>query len=149
MSSENTFSSIDYRAEIGRSVREKLPYFITGLAVVAIAGMLGIIFSVRFGSPYIREMWNDLKPKMSATAPVRKASKPVKTAPKENGQISAIQSGKVTIKGTKYIIKPGDTLASIAEEAYGDASLWTRIAEANGLTADSLIHADNPLTIPR
>lgn len=149
MSSENTFSSIDYREEIVRSVREKLPYLITGLAVIAIAGMLVIVFYVRVGTQYTEQIIKKLRPAMSVKPMQKKAPASATSRVKENGQISAIQSRKVTIKGDTYIIKPGDTLATIAERAYGDENLWTRIAEANGLAADSIIHADNTLIIPR
>jgi nucleoid-associated protein YgaU len=32
---------------------------------------------------------------------------------------------------TEYVVKPGDTLQSIAEEQYGDAGEWQRIYQAN------------------
>ena len=33
--------------------------------------------------------------------------------------------------GTIYVVQPGDTLRSIAESEYGDATLWPRIYDAN------------------
>ncbi|MEN9328073.1 MAG: hypothetical protein RI947_881 [Candidatus Parcubacteria bacterium] len=67
----------------------------------------------------------------------------------ESGQISAIQTGKVTQTQATYVIKQGDSLWSIAEASYGDGNLWTRIAEANNLVDAGTIHVDNTLIIPR
>lgn len=47
-----------------------------------------------------------------------------------------------------YIVAPNDTLQSIARGAYGDSSLWYRIAEANGLSGDSDLRIGQTLTIP-
>jgi LysM repeat protein len=33
--------------------------------------------------------------------------------------------------GTQYVVQPGDTLRSIAQQAYGDAEQWPRIYQAN------------------
>ena len=38
---------------------------------------------------------------------------------------------KGEIKGTSYTVKRGDTLWEIAEGAYGDGHMWTKILEAN------------------
>ena len=44
-------------------------------------------------------------------------------------------------------VSPGDDLYRLAAEYYGDASAWTLIAAANGLS-DPLIQADAQLSIP-
>jgi len=67
----------------------------------------------------------------------------------DNGQISAIQTGPVTYKLNKYIVKEGDSLASIAQEAYGDRNAWVTIAKANNLASPDLIEAGMELVIPR
>jgi nucleoid-associated protein YgaU len=36
-----------------------------------------------------------------------------------------------------FIVRAGDTLADIAQALYGDANLWYRLADANGLNASS------------
>ncbi len=39
------------------------------------------------------------------------------------------------------VVRDGDSLQSVAHQAYGDPTLWRRIAEANGI--------DDPLSLPR
>lgn len=40
-----------------------------------------------------------------------------------------------------HVVRDGDSIHSVAHSAYGDATLWRRIAEANGI--------DDPLSLPR
>ncbi len=47
-----------------------------------------------------------------------------------------------------YAVQQGDTLQSIARGAYGDAKLWFRIAEANGLSSDADLRVGQSLTVP-
>lgn len=47
-----------------------------------------------------------------------------------------------------YQVHPGDTLQTIAQSAYGDSSLWYRIAEANGLSSSSDLRVGQTLNIP-
>lgn len=50
--------------------------------------------------------------------------------------------------GSKYKVKPGDTLFGIAKTNYGDGKQWNRIASANpGLSPKSL-KAGQTITIP-
>lgn len=50
--------------------------------------------------------------------------------------------------GTTYEVESGDTLRLIAERFYGDASLASCIAQANGLTTSSVIQVGQRLEIP-
>jgi LysM repeat protein len=57
-----------------------------------------------------------------------------------------------SVAGSKvYVVQPGDTLRSIAQDQYGDATLWPRIYDANrdviGPDPDALI-AGTKLQIP-
>jgi hypothetical protein len=45
-------------------------------------------------------------------------------------------------------VRAGDSLQSIAQAVWGDASLWYMIAEANGLSASSSLSAGQSLSIP-
>ena len=42
----------------------------------------------------------------------------------------------------------GDTLQTIAHSAYGDSSLWYRIADANGLSGNADLRVGQTLSIP-
>lgn len=67
----------------------------------------------------------------------------------DNGDISAIQTKQVTLKGGKYTVKDGDGIWQIAEEAYGDGQMWTKIAEANQLQEPYNLQVGKTLVIPR
>ena len=67
----------------------------------------------------------------------------------ENGQISAISSSKVTYTKNKYIVQRGDSLATIAQQVYGDREAWVRIAKANNLASPDNIEIGMELVIPR
>jgi YD repeat-containing protein len=47
-----------------------------------------------------------------------------------------------------YTVRTGDTLQAIAQGAYGDSSLWYRIAEANGLASNNDLKVGQTLNIP-
>ncbi|PPK44426.1 LysM domain-containing protein [Trinickia symbiotica] len=48
----------------------------------------------------------------------------------------------------QYTIRSGDTLRSIAQQAYGDSELWYQIADANELRGDDDLRVGQTLTIP-
>ncbi len=50
--------------------------------------------------------------------------------------------------GGMYVVQSGDTLSGIAAALWGDASLWYKIAEVNGLTAESALIEGLPLIVP-
>ncbi len=62
------------------------------------------------------------------------------------------QSSHHVQPGTTYTVRQGDTLSAIAQQAYGDANLWTKIYEANkhiiGSNPD-MIHPGQVLNIPQ
>ncbi|HEX9794765.1 MAG TPA: LysM peptidoglycan-binding domain-containing protein [Planctomycetota bacterium] len=47
-----------------------------------------------------------------------------------------------------YRVGAGDTLTKIAKKVYGDANLWTRIRDANGISDPSKIRVGQTLRIP-
>ena len=47
-----------------------------------------------------------------------------------------------------YTVRNGDTLQAIAQRLYGDAQLWYKIAEVNGLSGASGLIAGQQLTLP-
>jgi LysM repeat protein len=50
--------------------------------------------------------------------------------------------------GSNYTIQQGDTLSSIAQQAYGDSNQWEVISNANNITDPNLIYAGQVLYIP-
>ncbi len=53
-----------------------------------------------------------------------------------------------TTAGGKHVIARGDTLWDLAKAAYGDGTLWRRIAEANGNPRPRALHVGTELSIP-
>lgn len=49
----------------------------------------------------------------------------------------------------RRMVRPDDTLPTIAFEEYGDPNRWRRIADANDLTDPTALRAGDILTIPR
>jgi LysM repeat protein len=47
-----------------------------------------------------------------------------------------------------YTVRKGDTLQGIAAGLYGDASLWYKIAEINGLSGQTALIEGQSLTLP-
>jgi nucleoid-associated protein YgaU len=65
---------------------------------------------------------------------------------------STVVAGATAVtSSTEYVVKPGDTLQSIAEQQYGDAGEWPRIYQANraviGSDPDNLV-AGTTLQLP-
>jgi hypothetical protein len=50
--------------------------------------------------------------------------------------------------GTVVVANDGDTLQTIAQRIYGDASLWYKLAEANKLEPGQALHGGQALTAP-
>ncbi|TWH59167.1 LysM domain-containing protein [Desulfitobacterium sp. LBE] len=51
-------------------------------------------------------------------------------------------------KPTAYTVESGDTLSSICRKFYGDANLYPKVADANGLTNPHLIFPEQILNMP-
>jgi LysM repeat protein len=50
--------------------------------------------------------------------------------------------------GSEYTVQQGDTLSSIAQQAYGDGNKWPIIAQANAIADPNLIYPGQVLYIP-
>lgn len=57
------------------------------------------------------------------------------------------ETATVTAGGTHVIVR-GDTMWDIAKAAYGDGTLWRKIAEANGNPRPRALHVGTELSIP-
>lgn len=47
-----------------------------------------------------------------------------------------------------YVVKPGDTLATIAKAAYGDSSMAPTVANTNGLSNNAILAIGSRLKLP-
>jgi nucleoid-associated protein YgaU len=47
-----------------------------------------------------------------------------------------------------YVVRPGDTLFSIAQEVYGDGQKFDLIAQANGIDQNNKLRVGQELVIP-
>ncbi len=73
-------------------------------------------------------------------------------ATQENGQIAdGVSTKKITLTAPTYTVQQGDYLWNIAERAYGDGMMWTRIATANTekITVPDVLYQGVILKIPR
>jgi len=55
--------------------------------------------------------------------------------------IAPITSYEQGAEGGGYVVRSGDTLQGIAQQLWGDASLWYKLAQANGLSAGATLAA--------
>lgn len=62
--------------------------------------------------------------------------------------VEAITSYYQGEAGGAYTVRAGDTLSSIAANIWGDSSLWYKLAEANGMSAQAALSEGQVLSIP-
>ena len=66
-----------------------------------------------------------------------------------DGQVRSITSfSSASDAGGLHTVREGDTLTGLAASLWGDASLWYKLASANGLTAASALVPGQTITIP-
>ncbi len=161
-----------YRKQIKSLVKEKYNYLLTGIFVVAEIGVITVIqfrnknilgvftFDSSEDSPIaVSDVTEEIKNVVvsksidyvspSINKDQRQITSSGLSRPEENGQISAIASGQVTHTEEKYVVKEGDTLATIALQVYGDLNAWVRIAQANNITNPDEVEPGMILIIPR
>ena len=61
---------------------------------------------------------------------------------------AGIDSYETGSEAGSYTVRGGDTLAGIAQQLWGDAGLWYKLAEANGLGAGTALAAGQSLRLP-
>lgn len=84
-----------------------------------------------------------------AAAAAQPASEGEKTTTDAAAASTPAESTSGTVAaGGKHIIARGDTLWDIAKAAYGDGTLWRRIADANGNPRPRALHIGAELSIP-
>ena len=71
------------------------------------------------------------------------SEEPASPAPSESAA-----GGEAGADAETYIVKPGDTLNTIAEDVYGDVGLGDELGEANGITDPEQLRVGDELEIP-
>ncbi len=90
----------------------------------------------------VADLESDLAAAEEATPP------PASASPAAGGGGEATDPQGETEGGETYVVQAGDTLASIAAEFYGNASLDDFLAEANGITDPESLAVGQELIIP-
>lgn len=86
---------------------------------------------------------------VAAAIAAQPASEGEKTTTDAAAASTPAESASGTVAaGGKHVIARGDTLWDIAKAAYGDGTLWRRIAEANGNPRPRALHIGSELSIP-
>ena len=80
------------------------------------------------------------------TAPVAEEEQPADTADEEPADTT--DTTAETPEGKTYVIEPGDSLAFIAQEEYGNADYADFLAEVNGIADPSTIQVGQEIIIP-
>ncbi|MGQ3280784.1 MAG: 5'-nucleotidase C-terminal domain-containing protein, partial [Shinella sp.] len=70
------------------------------------------------------------------------------TATGSEATTTASDTAAATTAGGKHVIARGDTLWDLAKAAYGDGTLWRKIAEANNNPRPRALHIGTELSIP-
>jgi nucleoid-associated protein YgaU len=122
------------------------------IIVAAVAGVaLGAAMGSRQGGPLSSSGVAGGRPTI-VVATVAPAASPSVRAVASPSPTAVVVAGATAVAASDYVVKPGDTLRSIAQDQYGDASLWPRIFDANrdviGDNPDALI-AGTKLRIPQ
>ena len=65
------------------------------------------------------------------------------------GSITPVSASQSGITGKTYVVKEGDFLFQIAQEAYGDGNLVQKIIDANNISEPYTIEIGQKLIIPR
>ncbi|WP_440981451.1 5'-nucleotidase C-terminal domain-containing protein [Shinella sumterensis] len=86
---------------------------------------------------------------VAAATAAQPTSEGEKTTTGEAAASTPAESASGTVAtGGKHVIARGDTLWDIAKAAYGDGTLWRRIADANGNPRPRALHIGTELSIP-
>ena len=164
---ETQIFATDYRTLAAQKLRENfrsvligtfslslvvsLLYFQAAKSQVFSKNILAQLFTQKFEqSAAIQNIMNKIQhSNLAFSAKPSPASNTLGIAAQEQGQISSVSTQQVTVKGDKYTVQPGDSISSIALQAYGDLNAWPRIAKANKLENPESIEVGMVLIIPR
>ncbi|MDA1317333.1 MAG: LysM peptidoglycan-binding domain-containing protein [bacterium] len=150
----------DYKSMTSELIEKNLTYVLTGFtALIIIIVVLSFYVGVDI-SPFLSSFKINTIKQVQVNNAVNFISPPAALEKKEtslqivgevaeNGQISAIQTEKVTYVQNKYIVKLGDTLRTISAQVYGDPEAYAPIMKANNLVSPDVIEVGMELVIPR
>lgn len=154
----------DGKARDVEYVTDELGQVVYRKQVGAIAGQTGGPHEVsyRFGGRQLGFTGNDGSTNMGMAASIadRQQVAPASQGTFRNKQVTgtghadfaqsydALNSYNQGSVGGGYTVQAGDTLQGIAYQVWGDGALWYKIAEANGLNANSMLIAGQQLTLP-
>ena len=122
------------------------------IAAIVIGSAIGAWLGTREGGPLSDQITPNGRPTIVvATAAAVKPSASASPSPPPASAPTAA-AGAPGEAASEYIVRPGDTLRTIAEQEYGDATAWPRIYQANrdaiGPDPDAL-KAGTRLELPR
>lgn len=108
-----------------------------------------IVAANSLANPEVIEVGQELTlPDVGVTGtPTSAPTEAPKMEEKKGETTSTTTAGK--IEGTTYVVQKGDTLMTIAERAYGNKSMYTRIMSANGIRNPDRVEVGMTLKLPR
>jgi nucleoid-associated protein YgaU len=123
---------------------------LVGAAVVG--GLIGTTLGGRQGGPLNAQPSGNGRPTIVVGTFVAVPSVVAAASPSAIASPGVVAAATASPAASRdYVVQPGDTLRSIAEDQYGDASLWPRIYDANrdviGPDPDNLV-AGTKLMLP-
>src|SRR5260221_6304399 len=102
-------------------------------------GIVAVIVLCLFVVSVIRQQHKIQQTSSLSTGPVQSAT----TQPSPTPGATIVENGN-----TYYVVKPNDSLWTIAEKIYNDGYQWTKIATANNLANPSIIFTGDKLLLP-
>jgi nucleoid-associated protein YgaU len=123
-------SSAEPEAQQGSSSRQRWLWVAVVAAILVIAGVVGTAAGMWLGARQgLSAQSAGGRPTIVVPAAIASLSpSPVAT---RQPTVGAQTSGSPAEAVAEYVVQPGDTLRSIAQDHYGDASQWPRIYDAN------------------
>jgi LysM domain len=101
------------------------------LVVAAVVGVaIGVNLGSRQGGPLALPSAGSARPTILIATAASPSPSVAASAPSPSAAPTASPPAEAA-GSTEYVVQAGDTLRSIAEEQYGDASQWPRIYDAN------------------
>ena len=101
------------------------------LVAGAIGSFVGASLGTRQGGPLSSSGAASGRPTIVVPTAVVAPVASVSSSPAPSAVVPTAVAAVAPVAATDYVVQPGDTLRSIAQQQYGDAELWPRIYQAN------------------